>query len=293
MAIVDVAVPRRADTVPGRLRTAWDRGGLLWIPLMIYVIFTLGPFYSLAMLATSKGVSGTGKFSFFPSGFTLEHFTSLFSEHGFGVYIRNSMGIGLGTAIVVVPVAILTGYALSRFRFVGRRAFMLVLLMTQFIPAALMIIPLFVTFRIMGLLNTFAGLVIINAVFQLPLAAIMMSGFVASTPVELEEAATVDGCSRFGGVVRIILPLLRPAIVAVAAFAFVGAWDNFLFALFLVNNQSLYTLPVGLSYFLSENNVDFSALAAGALVAIIPVVIIFAFIQRHLVGGLAAGAVKG
>ena len=103
----------------------------------------------------------------------------------------------------------------------------------------------------------------------------------------------VDGCTRFQSVVRIVLPLLRPGIVAVASFAFVGAWNNFLFALFLINNQDLYTVPVGLSYFLGEYNVDYAALAAGGVIAVLPVVLIFAFIQRYLVGGLSVGAVKG
>jgi len=275
------------------LKRLWDRGGLLWGPLAIYTIFTLIPFYSLASLSTTSGVSSTGAFSFLPSPFTWQHFVDVFTQYGFGIYLKNSFIVALGTAIVVIPIAILTGYALSRFRFRGNNGFMLVLLMTQFIPPALMIIPLFVTFRWLGLLNTYQGLIIINAVFQLPLAAIMMRGFVSSAPIELEEAGMVDGCSRFGSVLRLVLPLLRPGIVAVGSFAFVGAWDNFLFGLFLVNNQNLYPLPVGLGYFLSEFNVDFSALAAAALIAIIPVVIIFAFIQRHLVGGLSAGAVKG
>lgn len=275
------------------LSRLWDRGGLLWAPLVIYVLFTLMPFYSLAELSLHEGGKTTGTFNFLPIPFTFSHYVDVITDNGFGLYVRNSMIVALGTAALDIPIAMLTGYALSRFRFRGRRAFMLILLMTQFIPPALMIIPLFVTFKVLGLLNTFVGLILINATFQLPLTAIMMSGFVGSIPWELEEAAMVDGCGRFGGAVRVVVPLLRPAIVAVGSFAFVGAWDNFLFALFLANDQDLYTVTVGLSYFLGTFNVDFAALAAGAVIAIIPVVIIFAVIQRHLVGGLSAGSVKG
>lgn len=192
-----------------------------------------------------------------------------------------------------VPIAILTGYGLCRYRLAGRQVFMLVLLMTQFVPAAMLIIPLFIIFKQIGLLNTLIGLVLVNTTFELPLTAILMRGFISGIPFELEEAAMVDGCSRLQGVIRIVLPLLRPAIVAVAAFAFVGAWNNFLFALFLVNDQDLYTVPVGLSYFLGEYNVDFAALAAGGVIAVLPVVLLFALIQRYLVGGLSVGAVKG
>lgn len=275
------------------LRRLYDRGGLLWAPLVIYGLFTLLPFYSLVELAFHSGGATTGQFHFLPLPFTWSHFTAVLEHDNFTIYVRNSMIVALGTAVLDIPIAILTGYALSRYRFRGRTIFMLVLLMTQFIPAAMMIIPLFIIFRTLGLLDTLVGLVLINATFELPLAAILMRGFIGSIPWELEEAATVDGCTRLGGVIRIVVPLLVPGIVAVGSFAFVGAWNNFLFGLFLINNQNLYVVPVGLSYFLGEYNVDYAALAAGAVIAIIPVVIVFAFIQRYLVGGLSAGAVKG
>ncbi|MFZ0214724.1 MAG: carbohydrate ABC transporter permease [Candidatus Dormiibacterota bacterium] len=271
----------------------WDRGGLLWAPLVLYALFTLLPFYSLVELSFHQGGATTGTFNFLPIPFTWSHFTDVVNQDGFGIYVRNSMIVALGTAVMDVPIAILTGYTLSRYRFAGRGVFMLILLMTQFIPAAMMIIPLFIIFKGLGLLNTLVGLIVINATFELPLTAILMRGFVGAIPWELEEAAMVDGCSRLGGVVRIVVPLLAPGIVAVGSFAFVGAWNNFLFGLFLVNDQNLYTVPVGLSYFLGEYNVDYAALAAGAVIAVIPVVIVFAIIQRYLVGGLSAGAVKG
>jgi multiple sugar transport system permease protein len=270
-----------------------DRGALLWGPLVLYGAFTLMPFYSMVVLSLHEGGQSTGAFSFLPIPFTWRHFVDLVGGQGFGVYVRNSMVVALGTVVCGVPLAILTGYALSRYRFAGRQAFMLVLLMTQFIPAAMFIIPLFVIFKEIGLLNTLIGLVLVNTTFELPLAAILMRGFVGGIPFELEEAAMVDGCGRFQSVIRIVLPLLAPGVVAVAAFAFVGAWNNFLFALFLVNDQDLYTVPVGLSYFLGEFNVDLAALAAGGVIAVLPVVAVFAVIQRYLVGGLSVGAVKG
>lgn len=271
----------------------FDRGGLLWAPLVLYAVITLLPFYSLVSLAFHTGGTTTGQFHFLPIPFTWAHFTAVLLQDDFAIFVRNSFVVAIGTAVVDIPVAILTGYALSRFRFRGRTAFMLVMLMTQFIPAAMMIIPLFIIFRSLDLLDTLLGLVLINATFELPLAAILMRGFVGAIPWELEEAAAVDGCTRMGAVVRIVVPLLLPGIVAVGSFSFVGAWNNFLFGLFLVNDQSLFTIPVGLAEFLGENNVDLAALAAGAIIAIVPVVIVFAFIQRYLVGGLSAGAVKG
>jgi multiple sugar transport system permease protein len=274
-------------------RSVLDRLGLLYLPLALYALFTLLPFYSMVVLSFHQGGQSTGAFSFLPFPFSLEHFDALINGAGFATYVRNSFVVALGTVVCAIPLAILTGYGLSRFRLKGRQAFMLVLLMTQFVPAAMLIIPLFIIFKQIGLLNTLVGLVLVNTTFELPLTAILMRGFISGIPIELEEAAMVDGCSRFQGVVRILLPLLKPGIVAVAAFAFVGAWNNFLFALFLINDQDLYTVPVGLSYFLGEYNVDYAALAAGGVVAVAPVVVVFALIQRYLVGGLSVGAVKG
>jgi len=270
-----------------------DRTGTIYLPLVLYGLFTLIPFYSMVVLSLHAGGSATGAFTFVPFPITWQHFDALINGAGFATYVRNSFVVGLGTVVCAVPIAILTGYGLQRFKLRGGQVFMLVLLMTQFVPAAMLIIPLFIIFKEIGLLNTLIGLVLINTTFELPLTAILMRGFISGIPFELEEAAMVDGCSRFQGVVRIVLPLLRPAIVAVAAFAFVGAWNNFLFALFLINDQDLYTVPVGLSYFLGEYNVDFAALAAGGVIAVLPVVLVFALIQRYLVGGLSVGAVKG
>jgi multiple sugar transport system permease protein len=274
-------------------RSLLDRAGLLYLPLALYALFTLVPFYSMVVLSFRQGGQSTGAFSFLPLPFTLEHFDALINAAGFATYVRNSFAVAMGTVICAIPIAILTGYGLSRFRLRGRQAFMLILLMTQFVPPAMLIIPLFIIFKQIGLLNTLIGLVMVNTTFELPLTAILMRGFISGIPIDLEEAAMVDGCTRFQSVVRILLPLLTPGIVAVAAFAFVGAWNNFLFALFLINAQDLYTVPVGLSYFLGEYNVDYAALAAGGVVAVAPVVLIFALIQRYLVGGLSVGAVKG
>jgi multiple sugar transport system permease protein len=270
-----------------------DRAGTIYLPLAVYALFTLVPFYSMVVLSLHQGGRSTGAFTYTPFPITWDHFDALIRGAGFGTYVRNSFAVALGTVACAVPIAILTGYGLCRFRLAGRQVFMLVLLTTQFVPAAMLIIPLFIIFKQIGLLDTLIGLVLINTTFELPLTSILMRGFISGIPFELEEAAMVDGASRFQSVVRIVLPLLRPGIVAVAAFAFVGAWNNFLFALFLINNQDLYTVPVGLSYFLGEYNVDFAALAAGGVIAVLPVVLIFALIQRYLVGGLSVGAVKG
>lgn len=270
-----------------------DRGLTLYLPLVLYGIFTLVPFYSMLSLAFHVGGQSTGEFSFLPIPFTLNHFKTLFSVDNFLPYVRNSLIVSAATVILDIPLAILTGYALCRYQFRGKLPFMLAVLTTQFVPASMLIIPIYIIFTKLHLLDSLIGLILINTTFELPFAAILTRGFISSIPFELEEAAMVDGCNRFQGVVRVVVPLLRPGMAAVAALTFVGAWNNFLFALFLLSDQNLYTIPVGLSYFLGEFNVDFSALAAGAVVAVLPVMVIFAFIQRYLASGLTVGAVKG
>ncbi|SDO34315.1 carbohydrate ABC transporter permease [Lentzea jiangxiensis] len=261
----------------------------LHLPLVLYLLFTLIPFYWMLVFA----VRPAGETSLVPWPITFEHFDTVWNGVGFGLFFQNSLIIGVGTLVTVTVFALMGGYALARFKFRGQRVFLLALLCTQFIPGAMMLIPLFVIFKSAGLLNSLTGLIIADTAFQLPLALILMSGFVRNVPVELEEAAMVDGCTRLRAFFAVTLPQLRPALVAVGSFAFIGAWNNFLFALMFASKQDKFTLPVGLSYALGEFNTDFGALAAGGVVAAVPVVLVFAVVQRFLVQGLSAGAVKG
>jgi multiple sugar transport system permease protein len=275
-----------------RRRPVGDEPGKAWlihVPLVLYLLFTLIPFYWMLVFA----VRPTGSTQLVPWPITWEHFDTVWNDIGFGVFFYNSMVIGIGVLVFVVILSVMGGYALARFKFRGQRVFLLALLCTQFIPGAMMLIPLFVIFREAGLLNSLTGLIVADVAFQLPLALILMSGFVRNVSVELEEAAMVDGCTRLRAFFAVTLPQLKPALVAVGSFAFIGAWNNFLFALMFASRQDKFTLPVGLSYALGEFNTDFGALAAGGVVAAVPVVLVFAVVQRFLVQGLSAGAVKG
>ena len=259
------------------------------IPLGLYLVFTLVPFYWMVVFA----VRPSGATSPVPWPITLDNFDRVWNELQFGMFFKNSLIVGVGTLICTSLIAVMTGYALARYRFKGRSIFMLVLLCTQFVPGAMLLIPLFLIFNHLHLINDLTALVIADTVFQLPLAAILMAGFIRKIPYELEEAAMIDGCTRFRGFLVVVLPLLRPAIVAVGSFAFIGSWNNFLFALMFMTSQERFTIPVGLSYTIGQYNADFGVLAAGGLVAAVPVVVVFAFIQKFLVQGLSAGAVKG
>jgi multiple sugar transport system permease protein len=258
-------------------------------PLVLYLVFTLLPFYWMIVFALRPAHST----ALVPWPLTMDHFRTVWNGIGFGVFFRNSVIVAIAVQVFVNVFALAGGYALARYRFRGRRLFMLGLLCTQFIPGAMLLIPLFVIFRHLGLINNLASLVIADTAFQIPLALILMSGFVASVPAELEEAAMVDGCSRLRAFLAVVLPLLRPGLVAVGSFAFIGSWNNFLFALMFMSQQDRFTIPVGLSYAIGEYSTDFGALAAGGIVAAVPVMLVFALIQRYLVQGLSAGAIKG
>jgi multiple sugar transport system permease protein len=274
---------------PGAKATRVPRAGL-YVPLGLYLLFTLVPFYWMLLYA----VRPPGHSGVLPWPLTTDNFDTVWNGLGFGVFFRNSLLVGVVTLCLVSTLALMGGYALARYRFRGDRVFLLLLLCTQFMPGVTLLIPLFILFRQTHLLGSLNSLVIAETAFQLPLALVLMSSFVRQVPVELEEAAMVDGCSRLRAFLAVVLPQLRPGIVAVGSFAFIGSWNNFLFALMFISDQDRFTIPVGLSYTIGENSgVDFGALAAGGVVAAVPVVCVFAVIQRFLVQGLSAGAVKG
>lgn len=263
--------------------------GRISLPMGLFLVFTVVPFYWIFLFAFRE----KGSTSWLPWPMTFDNFVTVWVNVGYSDFFWNSVIVGISVTVATLFLAIPSGYALARFKFKGKGAAMLVLLCTQFIPGAMMLIPLFQTFNAFGLINNLLSLIIADTVFGLPLAIMFMQSFISKVPYELEEAAIIDGCSRFQAFRLAVLPILGAATVAVGSFSFINAWNNFLFALMFVNTQELFTLPVGLSYTMGEFGVDFGVLAAGGLVAALPVIILFGFIQKFLVQGLGAGAVKG
>ncbi|MFE7963231.1 carbohydrate ABC transporter permease [Streptomyces cellulosae] len=283
------AVPE--PPLPSRRRRAWDEAPRwqIYLPLGIYLVFTLIPFYWILLFALRPA----GSTSLVPWPMTTTHFEKVWTDRGFGTFFQNSVLVGVATLFMTTLVALAGGYALARFDFRIKRGFMLALLCSQFVPGALLLVPLFEIFAELRMINSLGSVIIAETVFQLPLSMILLSNFIKNVPYSLEEAAWVDGCDRFRAFRVVVLPLLRPGLIAVGSFAFVHSWNHFLFALMFLNNQEKQTVPVGLNTLMSADSVDLGALAAGGIIAAVPVVIVFAFIQKWLITGFSAGAVKG
>jgi multiple sugar transport system permease protein len=205
----------------------------------------------------------------------------------------NSLIVSASTAVVVTIVAAAAGYAFSRFAFRGKVIIVALMLITQMFPLVMLIAPIFKILSPLGLTNSLTGLVIVYSAFNVPFATFLMQSFFDGIPKDLEEAAMIDGDTRLGALRRIVLPLTLPGVGATLGFVFTAAWSELLFALMLISKAGKQTFPVGLLSFVGKFSVDFGQMMAAGVLALIPVCLFFIFIQRYLVQGLTAGAVKG
>lgn len=267
---------------------------LCYLPILLFAIFTIFPFYW--MLCTALKEESTIMelpIRYWPKELTLDNFQRILTSMGFDRYFLNSLFVSVITTILIMVVAIWGGFALSRYNFRGKKFTFMLLLVTQMLPGVVILIPLFTIFNNLGLINNLWSLIIVNTTVNLPFCMIMMKGFFSGIPSTLEEAAQIDGCSIWKAIFRVVLPAVMPGVVSSGCFAFVNAWNEFVYALNFINDSNKFTLPVGLSMMKGEFTVDYGGLAAGVIVALIPVLLIFCYIQKYLVQGLSAGAVKG
>ena len=230
-----------------------------------------------------------------PHEISFEHFRGLFSGEG-NQFLRqffNSLIVAGSTSAVAIGISCSAAYGFSRFRFPGRELGLGALLLTQIFPGIVMMIPLYILLDVLGLLNSLVGLAIVYSTTAIPFCIWMLKGYFDSLPKDIEEAAMIDGAGRFYIFMHLILPLARPAIAVTALFSFMTAWNEFILAATLINDQSLFTLPVALQRYVGEYQTEWGSFAAGAVVASLPVMLLFYALQKHLVGGLTGGAVKG
>lgn len=227
-----------------------------------------------------------------PQSFTLQHYAKLLSASDYPVYIINSLIVATASTVVTLVLAIPAGYAFFRMSFAGRETLYRAILLAYAFPSIVILIPLFGIFAKIGLIDTRLALVLVNVTFALPFAIWMLRSFFAGIPIEIEEAARLDGGAPLTVLWRIMIPLVAPGIAAVAVFTFVTSWTEYVFASVMILSDANRPMPVGFSGIIGQYQIDWGLLLAGANLSILPVVILFAFVGRWFVAGLTEGAVK-
>lgn len=264
---------------------------LLLLPLLFFVLF---PFYWVFITAFKSELQIQQYTSiFWPNPWTLDQFRTLLFKTQYLTWFRNTIIVAASTTVLSVLFAALGGYALARLRFRGAQTLTTALLITYLLPGSLMFIPLYRILTNIGLINTYGSLIITYPTFLMPFATWVLLGYYRSIPVDLEEAAMIDGANRLVAFLRITLPLAAPALLAVTLFAFTNAWNEFLFAFVFLTSEKLFTLPVGLQQLVFGDIYPWGQLMGASLLMSIPVVILYIYAQKYMVEGLTAGSVKG
>jgi multiple sugar transport system permease protein len=265
-----------------------------YVLLAIFVIFALFPLYWLFKVSiTPNDLLYSEGVRMWPSQTTFAHYVSVARHTAFPLFFRNSVIVLGATLSPSTLIAAAAGYGFSRFAFRGKIVIVGILMVTQMFPLVMIVAPIFRLLSPLGLTNSLSGLVIVYTAFNVPFASFLMQSFFDAVPRDLEEAAMIDGATRFRAFRSIILPLTMPGLAATLGFVFTAAWSELLFALMLNSSSSASTFPVGLLAFVSKFSVDFGQMMAAGVLALLPVCAFFLLIQRHLVQGLTAGAVKG
>lgn len=270
---------------------------LTFLSYTILIIFCLMVLIPLSFMLTTSLKSmneitmGTGA-DLLPKHPTLEAFINIWKNYPMVTYFKNSIIIVFVSTFFSLIFSTFAGYGITRFKFKGKGAFLSFLLASQMFPAIMLLIPYYKVLQTYHLINKLSGLVVIYISFTLPMLTWLMMGFFESVPKELDEAAMIDGCSRFRTFTQIILPLTAPGLVSSAIYAFIIGWNEYLFAMILTTDETLKTLPVGIGQMIGFYKIMWNDLMAASIVSSIPLLIIFLFLQRYLVSSLTAGAVK-
>lgn len=267
---------------------------MIYAALLLAVAWSIYPILRVVTISIRPGDNLLNEsLSIIPQDWTFENYIKLFTDHPFGTWIWNSILVTVTVVITGVALASTAGYALSRFRFPGREASLLSLLVTQMFPATMLLLPLFIMLSSLHLINTYLGLIVIYSSTALPFCVWQMKGYYDTIPYSLEEAARIDGASRFMAFYKIILPLASPALVITALFSFMSAWTEYIVAAQVLWYQEMFTLPIGLKSFQANMTTEWGLYAAGAMIVSIPAIALFLFLTKYLIGGLTLGSVKG
>ena len=262
--------------------------------LVFFFLLVVLPIYWIVITSfkTSGEILDLNNITFFPKDFTLENYTGLFEQFHYGVLLKNSLLVSVASALVVTVFSMLGGYSLARYKFRGKQTVVLFFLITQLIPGILVISPLYNIFSKLGMINTHIGLFIYYVTVNLPFCVITMRSFFERIPITLEEAAKVDGCTKMQSLFKIVFPIMFPGIVSVFVFGFIGAWNELIAGSIFISTPEMWTIPVGLKTLIGKYNVEWGLLMAGGVMALIPTALMFAVMQKFIVEGMTAGAVK-
>jgi multiple sugar transport system permease protein len=273
----------------GRLQLGLSYGFL--VMLLVLVLF---PFYWMLITSFKTEEQMRSLVSmFWPSPFVLENYLQLLSRTEFVSWYGNSVVVAVSSTVAATAIGTIGAYALARLRFLGRGFMASATLITYLVPPSILFIPLYAQIKNMGMANSLAGLIAAYPSFTVPFVTWLLMGYFESIPEELEEAAMIDGATRFGAFYRIVLPLAAPGVLAASLYAFTQAWNEFLYALVFITDGRLRTLPVGLASFITGDVYGWGFLMSGAVLTTLPVIAAYIYLQKYMVEGLTAGSVKG
>ena len=262
--------------------------------LGLWLVITVFPLYWIVVTSFKKpGAIFSYPLTYWPEVFSVENYLGLFSKAQFGTYVVNSLIVATIAAVVATFISMLSAYVLARFEFRSKGAILLAFLATQMIPSFIALGPLYLLMTQLKLVDNRFGLILIYIAVCIPFCTVMLRGFFENIPDALEEAAMIDGCSRFGALFRVLVPVLKPGIVAAFIFNFVNCWNELFLSVTLINSDANKTIPTALNGFITSYNIDWGSMSAAAVLTIIPTMVLFAFASRYIVQGLTAGAVKG
>jgi raffinose/stachyose/melibiose transport system permease protein len=289
--------PARRHAPPGPVRrTGWAgrvRTVVLYAIAVVVSIFILLPIaYGILGGLKDNGQLTTNPFGL-PKPWVFSNYTGIIVSASFWRPLWNTTFIAVGTTVLAVGVSAMAGFVFARFAFRGREVLFMLFTVGLMFPFAVAILPLFILLRQLDLLNNPLGVILPQAAFGLPVTIVILRAFFRAIPGEIEEAATLDGCTPFGFFWRILLPMARPALATVSVLAIVASWNNYLLPLVVFGDPNLWTIPVAVSQFSTEHSTDTAKVLAYVVIAMVPALAIYAVAERHLVGGLTSGASKG
>lgn len=267
---------------------------VLWLPMFMFLVFIGIPLLWALSLSFREGSSVISReFRLLPIPFTTENYAYVWNVVNLSRFFKNSLITSFGAVFVVGTLSLFNGYALSRFDFKMKRLFMVLLLMTQMVPIIFNISSIFLMMTKLRLTNSLFGIILLHIASGLPYNSLMMKSFISAIPREIDEAAAIDGCNRAQIIGLVMLPAVKPGFTTVIAYAFITCWNEYLLSYTLLTDAKKFPISVGLKYLVGEFSTNYAALAAGCIIALIPPILLFAYVQKHLVAGLNAGAVKG